>query len=82
MPPPFDPRHRLAHPTPMRIVTRAWSVAEEKPIWQRDYFDRQLRNNESYGEKWEYVRQNPVRAGLVKSPDAWPFQGEINVLPW
>jgi hypothetical protein len=23
------------------------------------------------------VRMNPVRAGLVKSPEEWEFQGEI-----
>ncbi len=35
------------------------------------------RHSESYAEKWEYLRQNPVRAGLVKDPDEWPWQGEI-----
>lgn len=33
--------------------------------------------NESYAEKWEYVRQNPVRAKLVSAPEDWPFCGEI-----
>jgi hypothetical protein len=28
------------------------------------------------------VRRNPVRAGLVQSPDAWPFQGELHALRW
>lgn len=31
-------------------------------------------------EKWEYVRLNPVREGLVNTPDEWPHQGELNVL--
>ena len=46
-------------------------------IWQEGFFDHVLRNDESYGRKWEYVRQNPVRAGLVADSDDWPFQGEI-----
>ncbi len=33
-------------------------------IWQRGFFDHLLRNDESYGQKWNYVRENPVRAGL------------------
>ena len=33
-----------------------------------------LRNDESYGEKWEYVRENPLRAGLVSRADDWPYQ--------
>jgi putative transposase len=36
-----------------------------------------MRSSESYSQKWEYVRNNPVRAGLVAEPEAWPFQGEI-----
>lgn len=52
------------------------------PLWQKDCWDTQLRRAESYSEKWEYVRRNPVRAGLVKNPDAWPYQGVLNTLRW
>lgn len=48
--------------------------------FETDHWDRRLRSRESYAEKWEYVRENPVRHGLVKIPDEWPFQGELNVL--
>ena len=33
-------------------VTRRWPRAAEKPVWQNDFFDRQLRSGESYHEKW------------------------------
>jgi REP element-mobilizing transposase RayT len=46
-------------------------------VWQAGFFDHALRSTESYAQKWEYVRMNPVRAGLVSSPDEWPYQGEI-----
>ena len=46
-------------------------------IWQEGFFDHVLRSNESYRQKWNYVRENPVRAGLVKSAKDWPYQGEI-----
>ena len=36
----------------------------EGAIWQKSFFDHILRCGESYGNKWEYVRQNPDRAGL------------------
>jgi REP element-mobilizing transposase RayT len=49
-------------------------------MWQEEFFDHVLRSDESYGEKWEYVRQNPVRAGLVKHADEWLWQGEIESL--
>ena len=50
--------------------------------WQRDFWDTQLRTGDSYSEKWSYVRNNPVRAGLVKDADCWPYQGELNALQW
>ena len=46
-------------------------------IWQRGFFDHLMRNSESYARKWEYVRMNPMRVGLVKDPEDWPFQGQI-----
>jgi REP element-mobilizing transposase RayT len=52
-------------------------LGHAKPHWQEGFFDHVLRSAESYGQKWEYVRMNPVRAGLCAEPDAWPFQGEI-----
>jgi len=62
--------------------TKAWPHPQDKPIWQRDYWDRQIRRGESYSEKWAYVEQNPVRAGLVNMVQEWPYQGELNVLRW
>jgi len=50
------------------------------PIWQADYFDRYLRSAESYSEKWQYVADNAVRAGLVNDAEAWPYRGTIHEL--
>lgn len=63
-------------------ATRHWPWPAEKPVWQKDFFDRQLRSGESYAAKWQYVRENPVRAGLVPDADAWPWQGELHPLMW
>jgi putative transposase len=49
-------------------------------LWQEEFFDHVLRSSESYSQKWDYVKENPVRAGLVKSSDEWPWQGEIESL--
>ena len=46
-------------------------------IWQEGFFDHVLRSDESYAQKWQYVRENPVRAGLVSCSEDWPYQGEI-----
>lgn len=61
-----------------RSLTRMLDEADvPSPHWQRGFFDHVMRSGESYSEKWGYVRNNPVRAGLVNEADAWPFQGEI-----
>jgi REP element-mobilizing transposase RayT len=46
------------------MVTRElnWQSGQ---LWQRHHWDRQLRSEERYGDKWEYVRSNPMRHGLV-----------------
>ena len=49
-------------------------------VWQEEFFDHVLRSSDSYNQKWDYVKDNPVRAGLVKKSDDWPFQGEIESL--
>lgn len=49
------------------IYTRG--VVKDRPPSQAGFFDHVLRSNESYAEKWKYVRSNPVRAGLVHTAD-------------
>lgn len=61
-----------------RVVAAA--VPGGREMWQRGFFDHLIRSGESYSKKWEYVRANPVRAGLVETADDWPFQGEIVVI--
>lgn len=52
----------------------------EGTIWHRQFFDHVIRNNNSYAQKKEYVINNPVRAGLVKHPNEWMWQGELEQL--
>jgi REP element-mobilizing transposase RayT len=53
--------------------TSAHSVNEfmerQGPLWQEESFDHVLRSDESFAEKREYIRQNPVRRGLVERPE-------------
>ena len=75
-------------PTPLRPWISYWKngvsrdLKSSEPVWQRDFWDTQLRLGESYSAKWEYVRSNPVRHGLVNEADLWPYQGELDVLQW
>ena len=63
--------------TPMQSSIQNWKrfLARHVGIaWQRDFFDHRLRHDESLTEKWNYIRENPVRKGLAAKPDDWPHQ--------
>jgi putative transposase len=60
-----------------RAISTATKTNEHRVVWQPGFFDHILRNDESYSQKWQYVYENPVRAGLAESPEQWPYQGEI-----
>jgi putative transposase len=64
------------------IGKRLLTLGFQKPHWQEGFFDRLLRSHDSYSEKWDYVRMNPVRGGLSRTSEAWPYQGEITKLPF
>ena len=42
-------------------------------VWQDESFDHVIRHQESLEAKIQYVRQNPVRRGLVKKPEDYKW---------
>ncbi|MBW4612890.1 MAG: transposase [Desmonostoc vinosum HA7617-LM4] len=42
-------------------------------VWQDERYDRIVRNDQEFQQYWEYIRQNPVKAGLSSSPEDYPF---------
>ena len=46
--------------------------------FQAGGFHHRLRDGESYAQKWQYVRENPVRDGLVARPEDWPYFGRVH----
>ena len=64
------------------VASRQWPRPAEQPVWQLDFWDTQLRSLRHYDDQWAYVRENPVRAGLVTESDAWPWQGACHELRW
>ena len=64
----------------IEAVVEAWkryAATKYKIVWQRGFFEHRLRGNESVEEKANYVRRNPVRAGLVQHAEKWPFLLEL-----
>ena len=42
-------------------------------FWQREYFDRAIRDVERYRTEIEYIEANPIKAGLCMRIGDWPF---------
>ena len=60
----------------MSNVIRDWKRLTARGAgidWQRNYFDHRVRPDEGLDQKTDYIRQNPVRAGLVKHARDWPY---------
>lgn len=88
-----DHIHLLAAPSRLEVglikpwvkyVKREMSVelAWGRHHWQENCWDTQIRSGEQFVEKAEYIRNNPVRQGLVKHPDDWPYRGVLNQFVW
>jgi len=60
--------HGNAAAPPYRIIGK----------FQTGGFHHRLRDGESYAQKWQYVRENPVRDGLVARPEDWPYFGRVH----
>ena len=42
-------------------------------FWQKRYYDRNVRDEHEFVEKLRYIHRNPVKAGLCKLPEEWPW---------
>ena len=56
-----------------QIVSRKLKTPTAAPFWQRRYYDFNLRSSAKFGEKLDYMHNNPVRRGLVERPQDWPW---------
>jgi acyl-coenzyme A synthetase/AMP-(fatty) acid ligase/REP element-mobilizing transposase RayT len=45
----------------------------EGTVWQADYFDRYIRDDDDFTRKLAYIEDNPVKAELVKEAGLWEF---------
>ncbi|MFT5127459.1 MAG: putative transposase [Rhodothermales bacterium] len=42
-------------------------------IWQREYWDRYIRDRKHFASAVSYIHENPVKAGLVARPEDWTW---------
>ena len=54
-------------------VARQLREPEGGPFWQPRYYDFCVWSDAKRIEKLRYIHRNPVRRGLVSSPEQWPW---------
>jgi putative transposase len=62
-------RRRKAKPT---AQVAFWEVAPE-PVWEKRFYDFNVRSERKRIEKQRYIHRNPVKRGLVAEPDQWKW---------
>jgi REP element-mobilizing transposase RayT len=51
----------------------AYETAGIKPLWQKNFYDRIARDEESLIDIAKYIVQNPVRRGIVSNWETYPY---------
>ncbi len=57
------------------VARRAMTYRAERELtlWQRRYYDHNVRSHESFVVKLRYIHRNPVERGLVGKPEDWKW---------
>ena len=51
------------------------------PLWQHQFWDRFVRHAKEFGERLNYMHNNPVRKGLTAKPEDWQWSSFRNFRP-
>lgn len=66
------PLHRLVHSWKSFTANQINGIHKRVgAVWQREYFDRFMRDNDDLSTAIAYVEANPVKAGLVTLASDW-----------
>jgi putative transposase len=50
-----------------------WESLPPRAFWQRRYYDFNVFRERKHVEKLRYMHRNPVKRGLVESPELWAW---------
>jgi putative transposase len=48
-------------------------IGVNSEIWERGYVDHRIRDGANYDHHREYIRQNPIKSGLVDAPEQYRY---------
>jgi len=58
---------------PMQPISASRVRHRERDVWQRRFWEHQLRDELDFEQHMAYIHYNPVKHGLASCPHEWPF---------
>jgi putative transposase len=58
---------------PMERISPSRRMRGERGIWQRRFWEHQIRDEEDFARHADYIHYNPVKHGHAASAAAWPY---------
>jgi len=55
------------------VISRSRNRRREASIWQRRFWEHQIRDEEDFRRHMDYIHFNSVKHGLVKCVSDWPY---------
>ncbi len=55
------------------VARRSMHKRDAAPLWQKRYYDHNVRSHESFQNKLAYMHHNPVKRELVRRAEDWPW---------
>jgi len=71
-------KYRKSEVRDLRYILCTGGAARRAPLWQHQFWDRFVRNAKEFSERLDYMHRNPVRKGLVRRPQDWPWSSYNN----
>ncbi|MDJ0798313.1 MAG: transposase [Calothrix sp. MO_167.B12] len=64
---------RHCHPRYKEQISTSRQNKKEQAIWQRRFWEHQIRNQSDFASHVDYIHYNPVKHGYVKAPKDWQY---------
>jgi putative transposase len=55
------------------FLTASQKRKNEQPIWQRRFWEHQIRDDRDFQKHVDYIHYNPVKHGYTHAPYDWPY---------
>jgi len=56
-----------------RQISNRRNKRNEGDVWQRRFWEHQIRNEQDWQKHMDYIHYNPVKHGYVTQPSQWPY---------